>query len=151
MKRYGWDFVNKLSKQKPFVVRGVTTLTSMVSNGEAVLGLQCNTSQVAQLKSKGNPIDTIWLKDGIPTVFSTVEVVKEAPHPNAARLFTEFILSKTSAKILADGGYKVSREDVPDMIGKVPVPVLVPDWDWLAKPENARAMNEKYMRTLQQK
>lgn len=151
VKHYGWDYVKKLAKQKPFVVRGVTTLTSMVSNGEAVLGLQCNTSQVAQLKSKGNPIDTIWLKGGIPTVFSTVEVVKKAPHPNAARLLTEFVLSTTSAKILADGGYKVSRPDVPDKIGKVPVPILVPDWDWLAKPENARAMNEKYMRTLQQK
>jgi iron(III) transport system substrate-binding protein len=150
VKRYGWDFVDKLAKQKPFVVRGVTTLTSMVSNGESVLGLQCNTSQVAQLKSKGNPIDTIWLKDGIPTVFSTAGVVEKAPHPNAARLFLEFLLSKASAKILAKGGYKVSRPDVPDMIGKVPVPILVPDWDWLGNRENARAMNEKYMQTLQQ-
>jgi iron(III) transport system substrate-binding protein len=38
----------------------------------------------------------------VPLVVSPTAIAKDAPHPNAARLFTEFILSKENQQILAD-------------------------------------------------
>jgi iron(III) transport system substrate-binding protein len=38
----------------------------------------------------------------VPLVVSPVAIAKDAPHPNAAKLFTEFIFAKESQQLLAD-------------------------------------------------
>ena len=44
--------------------------------------------------------------------------MKDAPHPNAARLFIDFLLSKEGQEIIAEAGYYVPRRDVAAPIMK---------------------------------
>ena len=49
-------------------------------------------------------------------------VVKNAPHPNAARLFVDFLLSEDAQKLLADRGFLPTMSSVP-----AKVPTLKPE------------------------
>ncbi|OQY28094.1 MAG: hypothetical protein B6244_08285 [Candidatus Cloacimonetes bacterium 4572_55] len=81
----------------------------------------------------GEPVRAVWPKDGVPLVQSPVAIAKNSPHPNAAKLFLDFILSREGQalfQVLA-GDYSV-RDDVPPMPGKLPFDELniIPiDWD----------------------
>ena len=44
----------------------------------------------------------MYPKEGVPLVVSPVAIAKDAPRPNAAKLFSEFIFSKESQQLLAD-------------------------------------------------
>ena len=55
-----------------------------------------------QLKKKGNPVEIVFPKEGVPLVVSPSAITSFAPHPNAARLFTDFIFSREIQQVLAD-------------------------------------------------
>jgi len=46
-----------------------------------------------------------WLKVLPILTFGTVAMVKNGPHPNATKLFIEFMLSEEGQKIHAEAGY----------------------------------------------
>jgi ABC-type Fe3+ transport system substrate-binding protein len=51
-----------------------------------------------------------------------IALLKSAPHPNAGKLFIEFILSEEGQKVVAAAGYIPARPDVP-----ASTPTLKPD------------------------
>ncbi len=82
---------------------------------------------------KGQPVRAVWPTDGVPMVQSPLAIAKDAPHPNAAKLLFEFILSQEGQalfQVLA-GDYSV-RDDVPPMPGKRPfkeLNIIQIDWE----------------------
>jgi iron(III) transport system substrate-binding protein len=52
-------------------------------------------------KKKGAPVE--WIKNPDPLVVqpATVQIAKYAPHPNAAKLLVDFLLSDQVAEVLA--------------------------------------------------
>ena len=78
------------------VRRGHTLLANLVVSGEVPLAISTYLYKVAQLKSRGAPID--WL--AIPPVvarFEGVGVARRAPHPYAAMLYLDFMLTDAQA------------------------------------------------------
>jgi iron(III) transport system substrate-binding protein len=73
--------------------KGHTLLANLIASGEVPLGLTAPLYKVKQLKDKGAPIDWFVLQPFIGQ-FSSVGVLKKAPHPNAAILFYDFLLSE---------------------------------------------------------
>jgi iron(III) transport system substrate-binding protein len=76
--------------------KGHTLLANLVVSGEVPLALSTYLYKVAQLKARGAPID--WL--GIPPVVARFEgagVARRAPHPYAAMLYLDFMLSDAQA------------------------------------------------------
>ena len=76
--------------------KGHTLLANLVVSGEVPLAISTYLYKVAQLKSRGAPID--WL--GIPPVvarFEGVGVARRAPHPYAAMLYLDFMLTEAQA------------------------------------------------------
>ena len=55
-----------------------------------------------QAKKKGNPVEIVYPKEGVPLVVSPSAITSFAPHPNAAKLFTDFIFSRDVQQMLAD-------------------------------------------------
>src|SRR5262249_538466 len=55
-----------------------------------------------QAKKKGNPIEIVFPAEGVPLVVSPSAIAAFAPHPNAAKLFTDFIFSRDVQQVLAD-------------------------------------------------
>jgi iron(III) transport system substrate-binding protein len=74
------------------VRKGHNLLTQLVSSGEVPVGLSMYNYLVEQAKKKGAPIDSFLLA---PTVasFKGIALMKRAPHPHAAMLFYDFMLS----------------------------------------------------------
>jgi iron(III) transport system substrate-binding protein len=85
------------------VRKGHTLLANLVTSGEVPFALTAYTYRVVQLKNKGAPVD--WF--AIPPTIARMEgagVAKRAPHPNAAILFFEFMLTDAQ-ELLRDREY----------------------------------------------
>jgi ABC-type Fe3+ transport system substrate-binding protein len=63
------------------------------------------------VKLAGNPTD-FWALDPVVLLFGQVGVNVKAPHPNAARLGANFMLSKESQQFLTKFGRIPTRSDV---------------------------------------
>jgi ABC-type Fe3+ transport system substrate-binding protein len=92
-----------------------------VISGEYAIGLQIYNHHAAISAAVGAPVD--WVKlEPLVGLFSLMGVLKEAPHPNAARLFVEYVMSDEGQKVLADNDYLPASPDVAPRI-----PALRPD------------------------
>jgi iron(III) transport system substrate-binding protein len=88
----GHAWFRKLSAMKPDVRKGHVLLAELIAAGEVPVGLTVYNSNVETLKRKGAPID--WVP--IPPVAGRAQgigLAQHAPHPHAALLFADFVLS----------------------------------------------------------
>jgi iron(III) transport system substrate-binding protein len=99
---YGWDYFRDLAKNKLHIVQSANDPAGVVASGERPLGVNGAEYFYYKTQKQGNPIKIIYPKEGVPLVVSPVAIAKDAPHPNAAKLFTEFIFAKESQQMLAD-------------------------------------------------
>jgi len=99
---YGWDYFRDLAKNKLHIVQSANDPAGVVASGERPVGVNGAEYFYYKTQKQGNPIKIIYPKEGVPLVVSPVAIAKDAPHPNAAKLFTEFIFAKESQQLLAD-------------------------------------------------
>jgi iron(III) transport system substrate-binding protein len=79
--------------------RGHTLLTNLVISGEVPLALTTYQYRIEQIKKSGAPIDWTVIPPAI-TRFLGTGVARRAPHPNAAILFLDFMLSDAQPLLL---------------------------------------------------
>jgi len=93
-------YLGKLSKQDLSYRRGGTLTTQVVSSGEFPLGIAINGETSAAIRDKGAPLG---FKVLAPTIVKPegLFVAKNAPHPHAALLFVEWVLSREAQSFLA--------------------------------------------------
>jgi iron(III) transport system substrate-binding protein len=97
----GMELFKKLSAMKPDMRLGHALLAELIAAGEVPVGLTVYSGNADSVKKKGGPIDWVAVEPivGRP---QAVAVAGKAPHPNAALLFTDFILSPEGQKLLND-------------------------------------------------
>ena len=98
----GWDYFQELAKNKLHIVQSANDPAGVVASGERPIGVNGAEYFYYKTLKQGNPVKIVYPKEGVPLVVSPTAIAAAAPHPNAARLFTEFILSKENQQILAD-------------------------------------------------
>jgi ABC-type Fe3+ transport system substrate-binding protein len=106
------------------VRKGHTLLVNLIISGEVPLAITTYSYRVAQMKSSGAPID--WFP--IPPVIARYEgagVARRAPHPNAALLFFDFILTD-GQELLRDREYYPASRKVRPLPDGVTVSFLDP-------------------------
>lgn len=88
---------------------GSSLVANMVAAGEVPLALNIYNHVIEPLRVKGAPIDFISLK---PTIASTdsIAILRNAPHPHAATLFYDYMLSE-GQKIVADVSISTHKRD----------------------------------------
>jgi iron(III) transport system substrate-binding protein len=99
---YGWDYFRDLAKNSLHVVQSANDPAGVVASGERPVGVNGAEYFYYKTQKQGNPIKIIYPSEGVPLVVSPVAVAKDAPHPNAAKLFVDYIFSKESQQLLAD-------------------------------------------------
>jgi iron(III) transport system substrate-binding protein len=99
---HGWDYWKQLARNKPMLVQSAVDPAGVVSSGERVVAANGGDYTFYQARKKGNPIAIVFPKEGVPLVISPSAIAAFAPHPNAARLFTDFIFSQAVQQVLAD-------------------------------------------------
>ena len=85
----------------------------MVASGERIIAVNGGEYSAYQLKKKGNPIEIVYPKEGVPLVVSPTAIAAFAPHPNAAKLFTDFTFTREVQQVMADSeGLYTGHPDV---------------------------------------
>jgi iron(III) transport system substrate-binding protein len=99
---YGWEYFRELAKNGLHMVQSANDPAGVVASGERPVGANGAEYFYYKTQKQGNPIKIIYPNEGIPLVVSPVAIAKDAPHPNAAKLFSEYIFTKESQQLLAD-------------------------------------------------
>jgi len=111
------DLLRKLAAQDIQFRTGHTLIQTLVAAGERPIAVVAFANGVERLKKEGAPIDWIAAEPIIALTFG-LALVKDAPHPNAAKLFIDFILSKEGQETIADAMYYSARRDVASPVAK---------------------------------
>lgn len=119
-KVYGWEFFEKLAKNNPRVGRSAIDPVTLMSAGEAVIG-PASANTAYQALDKGNPVQVVHPEDGLVVCVTPSGIPANAPHPNAAKLFMEWLLNEEYSRMMAVDGTEPIRSDVPPRPG---VPLL---------------------------
>jgi iron(III) transport system substrate-binding protein len=111
--KYGDDFLRRLARQRPKIGQSnVDTVTDILS-GERVVGAAAPFSYTLAQKAAGNPIDVVAPADDVIVNLGVMGIPKNAPHPNAAKLFHNFLYSREASEILSKNFWPTLRTDVP--------------------------------------
>ncbi len=97
-KLYGWDYFVKLEKNKPQIGRSINDTVTMLNAKERWVAAGPEATTLLS-RDKGNPLSVIYPSDGTLLMVSPSGIPKNAPAPNAAKLFIEFLLDKEAAEV----------------------------------------------------
>src|SRR5437764_1932315 len=106
-------YFRKLSEQKiiNFASGSARTLVDRVIAGEYPIAVAIYAHHPLISAAKGAPVNS-QLMDPVPSVSGVLAVLKNAKHPHAAMLLTDFILGKEGQKLMAEADYFPARPDV---------------------------------------
>jgi len=111
----GLDYMKKLAGQNLQMRKGHTLLAQLVAAGEIAIAVVVYSNRVERMKSTGAPIDWVRFKGPTIAAINAISIPEKAPHPNVARLFVDFVLSRDGQNILRGHRRIPARPDVfPD-------------------------------------
>ncbi len=97
MKIKGKDFLQKLAEQNLFISRDGKQIADALAKGTLAVGLGVSQRFVDPYIKTGLPIKPLMsIREGMggSNGFGTVAVMKNAPHPNAAKVYINWLLGK---------------------------------------------------------
>ena len=107
----GTTFMRALSRQKPQQRRGHSLLTRLLVAGDFPLAL-IHAGEIEKEKQDGAPVEWVKTLDPIVTSPSQVAISAKAPHPAAARLLVDFLLSREGQRVIESRGRVPARTDL---------------------------------------
>jgi len=118
LKLKGRSFMEKLAAQNGQVMAGNTNLLNLLAAGEFPIMPGVYEYSVDSLKTKGAPVDWICLEPVI-TYTVAVSLPSNPPHPFAAKLFAEWLLTKEGQEVINQYGRVPIRDDIDSRYGKI--------------------------------
>jgi ABC-type Fe3+ transport system substrate-binding protein len=113
----GMAYLRALAKQDvvplPIAIRAVL---DRVIAGEYAIGLEMNNTHAAISAAQGAPVKWVPLNP-VSETLQVTGVAKGAQHPNAAKLFIDFMTSKAGQEIFRDNDYVPMH---PDVAARIP-------------------------------
>jgi ABC-type Fe3+ transport system substrate-binding protein len=103
--------VEGLAKQKLILRNQPNQMAQLLAAGEFPMA-QVYVHHLERVKSKGAPVDWIKTLDPLVALRGAVAISARAPHPNAARLFVDFYLSKEGQQLVKMWGKVPAHPDV---------------------------------------
>lgn len=117
MKRlYGPEFFEKLESLDPLIGRSLIDPPTVVTAGERSMGIS-SLATATRLKLNGNPIEIVYPADGAKLTISGTGLLWNAPHPNAAKLFMNYLLGERADALRVTQGQQPLRPEVSPPIG----------------------------------
>lgn len=137
----GDDFIKGLATQGFQVVASTATGAQQVAAGAKALNFPTANTFAAPLQAQGAPIDYVFMSDPIVVNRFNFGAAAAAPHPNAAKLFMNWLLSDAGITATCTNNLTMSPGDPKGALGCLARPagnlVDIPD-----------SLNEKQMRPL---
>jgi iron(III) transport system substrate-binding protein len=107
----GTSFFRRLADMQPDMRKGHVLLAQLVAAGEVPVGLTVYSGNAESIKRKGGPIDWAAVEPLVGRV-QGLALAKNAPHPHAALLFADFVLSPEGMQLLHAFGRVPTSRDV---------------------------------------
>lgn len=104
-------FLQGLIENEAAVRRGHTLVTQLLCAGEFKAAIELFAYRVAEFKHKGCPVEMVF-PDPTPGSLSLLYLVARSPHPYAAALLVDYVLSKTGQRLLAEKGLYSARRGI---------------------------------------
>jgi len=121
----GADLMRKIAALQPGLRKGHVLLASLVAAGDVPVGLAMYNSNIETLKRKGAPIDYVPVQPVVARP-QGIGVARNAPHPNAAILFAEFVLSPDGQTLFESMGRVPASTKIKSEFNKFPFVVIDP-------------------------
>lgn len=102
VRELGWDYFEKLSKQRVMQVQSSTDPPKKLALGERAVMADGNEYNVVLLKEAGQPVEPVYPAEGTPTISGPTGIFATAPHPNAARLFQAWLHTGQTQQFFID-------------------------------------------------
>ena len=120
VKVFGWEYIDKLAQQKPRIVQSAVDTTAYIVRGEALAGATGLYNDFDPIKN-GEHIKAIYPPTGVPFIASPEAIFAKAPHPNAAKVFTDWLFSTEAQQILVNHGLYSGDPEVKYPKGLTPL------------------------------
>ena len=117
---YSWSYFDKLEKNKPQIGRSINDTVTALNAGERQVAAGADGSTLFSA-SRGNPLAVSYPTDGSVLIIAPSAIMKGTKHPNAAKLFMEYLYSVEAAKINAKHFAIPLRPEVPSPPGAKPI------------------------------
>lgn len=105
-----WAYFRRLAVNLARFSTGSTDTLLIVERGEAVIGVAQPQMNAMMAQADGYPIKSI-VPEVTLLVAEGVALLKNAPHPNVAKVFMDWILSEEGQKYVLEGGYFPAMKD----------------------------------------
>ncbi|MET0501845.1 MAG: extracellular solute-binding protein [Candidatus Binatia bacterium] len=110
-KEPGLKFMRELARQEIVLRTGHSLIAQLVAAGEAFFDINIPAASVNRLREAGAPID--WIAPGpVPAILIGVGIAAQPLHPNAARLYVDFVLSEEGQNIMRGFHRLSARRDL---------------------------------------
>ena len=117
--QFGEEFTRRLYvDQKPRISREKRQIADWLARGVYPISFGVETEAVVKMKKQGLPVDVFHVPD-MPSALSAgngvLGLLNKAPHPNAARVFVNWIASREGLEILGRARFKpTTRNDIDE-------------------------------------
>jgi iron(III) transport system substrate-binding protein len=116
-KLYGWQFFEKLAKNNPQIGRSINDTVTMLNAGERMIAGTGPVGTLTQSAQKGNPLAMIYPTDGTVLIIAPSGIMKGVKHPNAARLFMEYLMTPEASTVWVHHFNESIRAEVSSLAG----------------------------------
>jgi iron(III) transport system substrate-binding protein len=117
----GWEFFEKLAKQRIMQVQSSADPPKKLALGERAVMADGNEYNLFQMKESNQPVEIVYPTEGAPLIIGPNAIFKGAPNPNAARLFQNFSFSPEAQQLIIDtGGLRSMHPGTKEKPGRTP-------------------------------
>jgi iron(III) transport system substrate-binding protein len=151
-KALGWEYFEKLGQQDVMQVQSSTEPPKKLAQGERSVEVDGNEYNCFRLIEDGVPIEIVYATEGTPLVVGNAAILKNAPHPNAAKVFYAYLFSLEAQQLNSDfGGLRSFHPGVKEKETRTPIKdikLLLPDATALeSEIETIKSKYEEYFGT----
>ena len=118
----GWEYFEKLATQRIMQVQSAADPPKKLALGERAIMADGVEYVVFQNKERGQPVEPVYPSEGTPLIVGPNAIFKQAPNPNAARLFQSFSFSPECQQLIIDiGGLRSMHPQAKEKAGRTPI------------------------------
>jgi iron(III) transport system substrate-binding protein len=102
VRELGWVYFEKMARLKVMQVQSSTDPPKKLGLGERAVMADGNDYGLQLLKEQGRPVEVVYPAEGTPKITGPTGIFKNAPNPNAARLFHNWLHTREAQQFLVD-------------------------------------------------
>jgi iron(III) transport system substrate-binding protein len=118
----GWSYFEKLAQQKVLQVQSAADPPRKLLLGERAVMADGNDYNLLLLKEQGKSVEVVYATEGSPLIIVPSGVFRNAPNPNAARLFQSFFFCAEAQQLLVDDyAHRSFHAQIKEKAGRQPL------------------------------